>query len=399
MDTQKKIMILGGGYYQLPLIKKSVELGYYTIVCGIAGNYPGYKYATKWYDVDTFDKESCLKIAQQEKIDGIVLCGTDAMMTTLGFIVDQLKLKGPSEKSCIYSTNKALMKERFLQYNVRTANYRRISSIDSAIDFAQEYSFPVVLKVVDGCGGKGIAIIKDISELSKTFPILQRETNKNYLIIEQYICGEEFGAQAFVSNGELEFIMPHGDMVYHSATDIPIGHYAPYEKTGIVKKDVKEQLLRSINALGIDNTAINADFILSKGKVYVLEIGARAGATCLPELVSLFYGQDYYEYLLRKCVGENTSFFKFSENNPSLVETLISAKSGVLKRINHKVLPKEIVSLNIYLKEGDKVSSFKTAYDRIGTFTMKGDSIKHLMETSKSVKDDLIIIENEQYYE
>ena len=45
----------------------------------------------------------------------------------------------------------------------------------------------------------------------------------------------------------------------------------------------------------LDNCAINADFIMKDGKTYVLEIGGRSGATCLAELVSIYYGYDYYE--------------------------------------------------------------------------------------------------------
>ena len=44
-----KIMILGAGIYQVPLIKKSIELGIYTIVVSIPGDYPGFKYADKVY--------------------------------------------------------------------------------------------------------------------------------------------------------------------------------------------------------------------------------------------------------------------------------------------------------------------------------------------------------------
>ena len=51
----------------------------------------------------------------------------------------------------------------------------------------------------------------------------------DYIIIEQYVKGVEFGAQAYVKNGQLTFVMPHGDMVHHGLTDIPVGHYAPYE--------------------------------------------------------------------------------------------------------------------------------------------------------------------------
>ena len=43
----KKILILGAGIYQVPLIKKAKEMGLYTIVASIPGNYPGFSYADK----------------------------------------------------------------------------------------------------------------------------------------------------------------------------------------------------------------------------------------------------------------------------------------------------------------------------------------------------------------
>lgn len=377
----KTIMIIGGGYYQLPLIQKSVELGYNTIVCGIAGNYPGYKYATKWIDVDTFNKDAILKVAQEEKIDGIVLCGSDACMPTIGYVCDRMHLLGPSEQSTINASNKAVMKECFMKHGVRTAQYRMIQSLEDAESFANDHSYPVVLKVVDASGSKGIAIVKTKEELREQYPIVIKETKKDYIIIEEFVAGEEFGAQAFVRNGKLTFVMPHGDIVFHSSTDVPIGHYAPYEKEEELIDDVTEQLQKCVEALDIDNTAINADFILSKGKVYVLEIGARAGATCLPELVSNFYGINYYEYLLRQCIGDDTPF-TYMEKTPSWVETLVSRNTGIVKKIEIGEFPSEVVSFELYPKVGDEVHAFRNAYDRIGTIVLKGNSLELLRELS-----------------
>lgn len=385
-------MIIGGGYYQLPLIQKSVDLGYNTIVCGIAGNYPGYKYATKWIDVDTFNKDAILKVAQEEKIEGIVLCGSDACMPTIGYVCDQMHLLGPSEQATINASNKAVMKECFINHGVRTAQYRKIQSLEDAEKFASEYSYPIVLKVVDASGSKGIAIVKTKEELFEQYPIVIKETKKDYIIIEEFVAGEEFGAQAFVRNGKLTFVMPHGDMVFHSSTDVPIGHYAPYEKEEELIGDVTEQLQKCVEALGIDNTAINADFILSNGQVYVLEIGARAGATCLPELVSNYYDINYYEYLLRQCVDDPVDHIVFKKNNASVVETLISTKTGIVENITVGDLPEEVVSLAIYPKIGGEVHAFRNAYDRIGTLILKGNSIEHLNEVSKNIKQNKIII-------
>lgn len=51
--------------------------------------------------------------------------------------------------------------------------------------------------------------------------------------------------------------------------------------------------------MGLDNCAVNCDLIEKDGKVYVIEITGRAGATCLPETVGLYYGINYYEAIVR----------------------------------------------------------------------------------------------------
>lgn len=392
MDNQKKIMILGGGYYQLPLIKKSVELGYYTIVCGIKGDYPGYKYASKWYDVDTFNKEACLEIARLENIDGIITAGTDQVLPTLGFIVDNMSLYGPSYKSTILSTNKAEMKETFKSTGVRTAYFEKVTSITDCIDFSNKYGFPIVLKVVDASGSKGVSIIENLEELKEQYEIIKSLTSKNYLIIEEFIKGEEFGAQAYVADNKLTFVMPHGDLTYKADTNIPIGHYAPYERTEELLSDITEQLQKSISALQINNTAINADFILKDGKVYVIEIGARAGATCLPELVSCHYDINYYEYLIHNCLGINKEV-RFNTKNACWVETLISTKEGIIKSIDYPLNLDNIVDIKLYPMIGNKVNVFRTAYDRIGTFVVKAHSMSEVIhsrnELISSIKIDV----------
>ena len=44
-----KIMILGAGIYQVPLIETAKKMGLYTIVVSIPGNYPGFALADKVY--------------------------------------------------------------------------------------------------------------------------------------------------------------------------------------------------------------------------------------------------------------------------------------------------------------------------------------------------------------
>ena len=80
----KKLLILGAGIYQVPLINTAKRLGIYTIAASIPGNYPGFELADKIYYENTTDYEAILKIAKEENIDGIVTAGTDVAVITIG---------------------------------------------------------------------------------------------------------------------------------------------------------------------------------------------------------------------------------------------------------------------------------------------------------------------------
>ena len=68
--SKKKLMILGAGIYQVPLIKKAKEMGLETLVVSIKGNYPGIALADSFYEIDTRDYEKILETSKREKISG-----------------------------------------------------------------------------------------------------------------------------------------------------------------------------------------------------------------------------------------------------------------------------------------------------------------------------------------
>ena len=53
---KKKLLILGAGIYQVPLIETAKRMGLETIVASIPGNYPGFALADKVVYENTVDK-------------------------------------------------------------------------------------------------------------------------------------------------------------------------------------------------------------------------------------------------------------------------------------------------------------------------------------------------------
>ena len=215
---------------------------------------------------------------------------------------------------------------------------------------------------------------------------------KKYFLAEEFLEGKEIGAQAFILNGELQFIIPHDDQLFYSNTGVPIGHSAPISLSTKLFNDIKKQIKLSVEALKLDNCALNIDFIIKNDLVYVLEIGARSGATCLSELVSTSFGFDYYKYIIDVSLGKMPQINKNVKIQPNASSLLFAKSSGVIKHINNKnnINDKDIIEIMLDYSEGQMVRKFEVGPDRIGHIIVKGKTLeeakKKLQKTIKNIE-------------
>ena len=391
----KKILILGAGIYQVPLIETAKRLGIYTIATSIPGNYPGFKFADKVYYENTTDSDAILDIASREHVDGIVTAGTDVAVITIGKVCDALGLRGLSYEAAELATDKLLMKECYEKAGVRSARYRRVDFDDA--DYAKSLSaltFPMMFKSVDSSGSRGIVKVNGPSEFDAARKIVLENTRSDYFIVEEFIEGEEFGAQAFMQDGKLEFILPHGDYVFEGDTGVPVGHFAPYALDESILEDARQQLAAAAHAMKLDNCAINADFILKDNKTYVLELGGRSGATCLAELVSIYYGFDYYEKIIRAAIGEKVGFSACdtTAGTPNASMLLTSDRDGIIKSQRNDNAPDpDICEVQFDFIPGDRVHKFRVGPHRIGHVITKGKSLDDAVALLHKALDNIHI--------
>ncbi|MBO4370482.1 MAG: ATP-grasp domain-containing protein [Paludibacteraceae bacterium] len=374
----KKLLILGAGIYQVPLIQTANRMGIHTIVCSRAGNYPGFDLADETAKVDTTDTAACLQLAKDAKIDGVITAGTDVALPSLGLICDTLGLPGPSAMAAHLSSNKKDMKEAFHAFGVRSARYQIVHNLDGCLSAAKTLSFPLILKVVDSSGSRGIVVVRTEEDIRAQFNSLWANTHQDYVLIEEFIEGEEFGAQALVTDGRVRFVMPHEDYVYQAKTGVPIGHAVPCSLSAQAKAETQRMVEGAVRALRINNAAVNVDLIRRDDKVYVLEVGARSGATGLSELVSQYYGVDYYECLIRMALGESLDDVRFLPSGAAAVRLLYTKQGGVLQSFNKDIAHPSLVSWSLDYAIGEKLPAFTTGPDRIGQIVVKTDSAEQL---------------------
>ena len=96
---QKKLMLLGGIRYLLPVIKAAHEQGYYVITADYLPDNIAHKYSDEYVNVSIIDKEAVLKVAQEKQIDGIMSFGVDPGVVAASYVQNKMGLPsfGPFE--------------------------------------------------------------------------------------------------------------------------------------------------------------------------------------------------------------------------------------------------------------------------------------------------------------
>lgn len=368
----KRLLLQGASRGNLGFVKTAKAKGVTIIMTGLGGDFPCNPYADKFCKADISDPNAVLKVAQDERVDGAIICCSDTGLQAVGRCNDVMGLAGISENAATTSANKLLMKEKLIAAGVRTAKFLKIGDRSELGTVVKEIGFPMIVKATDLQGSRGINIVREESDLERAFNDTMSLTKKDYCIIEQFIEGTEFGAQAFVYQGEVLFVLPHGDETIMCKTAVPIGHYMPYEISEELYNDAVAQVKNSIKALGINNCAVNVDLIEKDGKAYIIELTGRVGANCLPELTSNYFGINYYEMILATCLGGDprSIFDQRKEPVATLARMIKSEKAGVCESVEIPEL--EDTQIHMFIHNGSEVRVFTNSNDAIGEVIVKG---------------------------
>lgn len=394
----KKIMILGAGIYQVPLILEAKRKGYYTIVVSYQGHYPGFALADKCCYLDTTDEEAVLEAAKEEQIDGICTTGTDVAMHTVGYVCRRLGLSGLPYEASLVVTDKFRMKEAFAKGGVSSARFYKTYSLSEAQQyFAQMQAGgadAAMVKAVDSSGSRGITKVTNVVELEHAYLEAQRVTHQPYILLEEFVEGHEIGVDGFISNGEITLMLPHEKFVFRTGgTTIPAGHGFPLQCDPELYAEVCRQMELAVRATGLDNCAFNADVLVRGRQAWILEIGGRAGATGIPELVSIYSGFSFYEKILENAMG-HVPDFTVKDQTPCMSGLLFSPVNGLVTEVDETGLEElraQGIRVSLDYEVGEGVPKVQNGSDRIGQFIVQGDFPEDPAEIRSRIYEKILV--------
>ena len=88
----KKLLLLGGAHYLLPVIREAHALGLYVITCDYLPDNTAHRYADEYRNVSIVDREAVLETARELGIDGIMSFACDPGVVTAAYVAEKLGL-------------------------------------------------------------------------------------------------------------------------------------------------------------------------------------------------------------------------------------------------------------------------------------------------------------------
>ena len=379
----KRLLILGGSEFQIPLIKRAKELGYYIGVVDVDDNSPACEYADKKYKGSLKDKEKVLGFAKEFEPDGITAGMVDIAVPTCAYIAAQLNLPGIDEDTAKRATDKYEMIKAFAASNVPHPWFVFVSQNEIACKKI-DVEFPAIVKPVDMAGSRGIFLVNDKEELYQAISNSSQVSDKGDVIVEEYMDGPEVSVELVVKDGIPYVIQVTDKMTSGAPYFAEVGHIQPSQLNADVIEKIKEVACDAARALNLKNSLGHAEIKVTSNGPKMVEIGARAGGDGIAEqLIELSTGVSFSEMAIQIAMGEVVDIPEIIETRASCIRFILS-HDGVLKSIDgveEANSIENIKEIKMFGKIGQKYKEMVDNSGRIGYVIAGADNVKKAKES------------------
>ena len=293
LDGQESVLVLGSGpirigqgvefdYATVHAIRAIKELGLKAIVINNNPETVSTDFNVSdslYFEPVTF--EDVMNIIDLEKPKGVIcqFGGQTAINLIKPLHEAGVKILGTSFDSTDLAENRDRFEKILNQLEIAQPIGTTVSSLAEAIEKTKELHYPLMLRPSYVIGGQAMQIVYDEAELSNYITFAMKVWPNQPVLMDRYMIGVEVEVDA-ICDGEDVFIpgiMEHIERSgVHSGDSFAV--YPPQNLTEEIKKDLVDttiKIAKNFQTKGL----INLQFIIKKGKVFVLEVNPRASRT------------------------------------------------------------------------------------------------------------------------
>lgn len=389
MEVQdvKKLLLLGGSRYLLPVIKTAHELGLFVITCDYLPDNIAHRYSDKYINVSIIDKEAVLKVAQEQRINGIMSFATDPGVVTAAYVAEKMGLPScGSYESVSILQDKGRFRNFLSKNGFNVPNAKSYASIEEALQDIDYFNWPVIVKPVDSAGSKGVTRVNEKANIRKAIEHALGFSHCGEFIIEDFIekkgCSSDsdsfsidgklvattFSSQRFDSKAD----NPYAPMAYSWPSTFSLEH----------EEELTSEIQRLLTLLEMKSSIYNIETREGiDGKAYIMEVSPRGGGNRLAEMIRYASGVDMIKAAVKAAMGMSIDSITQPVYEGCWAEYVLhSEKAGKFKELwlDSEFRKNNVVEIDLWVDKGDTVHPFTSASFAIGTIVMKFASQEEL---------------------
>lgn len=378
----KKLMLLGGMRYLVPVIEAAHKLGVYVITCDYLPNNIAHKYSDEYCNVSILEKDKVLEKARELKIDGILSFACDPGVVTAAYVAEKMELpsSGPYESIEILQ-NKGKFRKFLTENNFNVPVAKQYTDIETALNDTEMFNWPVIVKPTDSAGSKGVTKVVEKSELRDAINYALKFSHSNEFIIEDFLekIGDSSDCDSFSVDGELKFVSFSAQKFDENCENpyTPAAYTWPASISKAHQEELINEIQRLLKLLDMKKSIYNIETReCTNGKAYIMECSPRGGGNRLAEMIRYMTGVDMITNIVKSALGMELDVIEQKEIKDNWAEIILhSEKEGIFEKLwISEEISSNIVENDLWIETGTHVGGFSGANEAIGTMVLKFDS-------------------------
>ncbi|MEF2966635.1 ATP-grasp domain-containing protein [Paenibacillus sp. M1] len=290
---------------------------------------------------------------------------------------------------------------------ISNPGYRLFENLTALMDELDQIKYPAIVKPVNMTSSMFVKFVQNPEELvSHAQKIVTNEDNFGYpsgssFLVEEYIQGQEYSFEAFMSDGKCKLAQITEKIKTPLPYFVELQHTLPAPIEPAKYEDILNRLIHLMGELGISEGPCHLEFVLSSGRIYVIEYSTRLPGGRITDLYRLAYGVDLHKAAILNALGEESQrYLNPIYNNISRIRHF-HRESGRIKQIigmeEAKKLP-EVIEIVVEKHENEFIpAEMISNMDRYGFFLLKASTYEAVERVSSQLEGIIeFVMENEE---
>jgi biotin carboxylase/acetyltransferase-like isoleucine patch superfamily enzyme len=288
----KRLLVVGGGFFQLDIIRTALARGVRVAVVDRSPRAPGLALAHDPLVIDTSDVDGVVAAARRLGVDGVVTAASDVAVPAVAAVAQALGLVGLDAEVARRCRDKLAVVDHLQGRGLAVPESLLVHDAAGAEAAAARLGYPCVVKPRSNAGGRGVSVVASPAALG---PALARSLGYaragEGAIVQRYVAGLSVGVEAFFWRGQLAraFVL---DDQYQRDFVSPVGHSLPAQLPAEELETITRDVARLAAELGVTDGPANFDLRRERGQTVLIEINARLGGNSITDLVRAATGAD-----------------------------------------------------------------------------------------------------------